>query len=785
MRIQLANYKYTIPNLSNGISQQSPSQRRASQAEEQENMYSTLFKGLTKRPGSYHAASLIDNIDSNIYIHILSKSKSNFKVLVIYKGQINIFDKDGNTFPLSIKDDDKYIDVVTEASDIKAVTVKDTTYILNKNTTVLSGNALSPTRGHEALVNVMAGNYAKTYKIYINDELVASHQTYDAEKPSNARWIATDYIAEQLHLLITDTRYRVTRYGNVLHIESDAEFTIRTEDGISNSAMVAIKDRVTMRSDLPSEGPSGYTVAVIGTGQKENEGYYVSLDTSNGTVGEWKETVKPGIKTSVSHGTMPHKIKYHDDGTYTYSQCNWDERESGDNESNPFPSFVNNKINEIFVHRDRLGFITEGSIFLSEVSEHLNVFIPSVRLLLDTNPIDVDTTHPNLAPINHALEHNESLFLFSTDTQYRVSSSDILSPRTISIMPATYYKVSKNAAPVAAGNKIFFATNRNENSSVFAYYPPTELESGFISDETIHIPYYIPKDIETIVSSSNREILICFSKNACNTLFIYKYLSTEGEKVQASWSKWLFGNDAVIEYIDIVDDELYIFLRRNNSFVLEVLTLDENSTTDNLNHDIYLDRKFSKQDCGYLIYDVNKDITHIEIPYFEDEPLYMVFTKNDSHIKSQIANLTKTDTNDRTYKVNGNVTTDEFLIGRRYTSKYTFSPQYLRSDKDKHLVVDSDKKFIIEMLSIYFTSTTTFNIAVKHSNKRILNYTYTGYEVGSNESRIGEVPIKTGAFKVRLMSLHDRVTITLHSDSYLPFCFSSAGFSVRLLTNIL
>ncbi|MES9824722.1 MAG: hypothetical protein ABW127_09865 [Candidatus Thiodiazotropha endolucinida] len=781
----MANYKYTIPNLSNGISQQSPSQRRASQAEVQENMFSTLFKGLTKRPGSNHVASIMDGINSNVYTHILSKSKSNFKALIIHKGQINIIDKDGSKFPLSITDDDGYIDEDTEASDLKAVTVKDITYILNTKTTVLSGSALSSTRGHEALVNVMAGNYAKKYKIYIDDELIASHETFDAEKPSNARYIATDYIAEKLHSLIQDSRYSVTRYGNVLHIESDSDFKIRTEDGISNSAMVAIKDRVTMRSDLPTEGPSGYTVAVIGTGQKENEGYYVSLDTSNGTVGEWKETIKPGIKTSVSHGTMPHMIKRCDDGTYTYSQCKWDERKSGDSESNPFPSFVDNKINEIFVHRDRLGFITEGSIFLSEVSEHLNIFIPSVRLLLDTNPIDVDTTHPNLAPINHALEHNESLFLFSTDTQYRVSSSDILSPRTISILPATYYKVSKNAAPVAAGNKIFFATNRNEYSSVFAYYPPTELESGFISDETIHIPYYIPKDIETIVTSSNREILICYSKNACNTLFVYKYLSTEGEKVQASWSKWLLGDDAVIEYIDIVDDELYLFLRRNNSLVLEVLTLDENSTTDNLKHDIYLDRKVSQHDCGFLIYDRDTDFTHIEIPYIEHNNLYMVFTKNHSHIKGQVANLIATDKLRRQYGVKGDVTNDEFLIGRRYTSKYTFSPQYLRSDKNKHLVVDTDRKFIIEKFSIYFTSTSTFNIAIEHSNKKFNNYTYTGYEVGSNESLIGEVPLKTDSCKIRIMGLHERVTITLHSDSYLPFCFSSADFSVRLLTNIL
>ena len=55
----------SIPNLINGVSQQPPSLRLKTQAEIQENGFSTVVDGLKKRPSSEHIKTL-SNVPSNI-----------------------------------------------------------------------------------------------------------------------------------------------------------------------------------------------------------------------------------------------------------------------------------------------------------------------------------------------------------------------------------------------------------------------------------------------------------------------------------------------------------------------------------------------------------------------------------------------------------------------------------------------------------------------------------------------------------------------------------------------
>lgn len=45
---------------------------------------------------------------------------------------------------------------------------------------------------------------------------------------------------------------------------------------------------------------------------------------------------------------MPYILRREADGTFTCTTADWNERKTGDEDSNPTPSFVGNKINDIF-----------------------------------------------------------------------------------------------------------------------------------------------------------------------------------------------------------------------------------------------------------------------------------------------------------------------------------------------------------------------------------------------------------------------------------------------------
>ena len=79
----MANITTTVPNLIQGVSQQSPQVRLAGQCEEQINGLSTVTKGLTKRP----PARLIDNLGAvaleGDFLHFINRSETERYVVTV------------------------------------------------------------------------------------------------------------------------------------------------------------------------------------------------------------------------------------------------------------------------------------------------------------------------------------------------------------------------------------------------------------------------------------------------------------------------------------------------------------------------------------------------------------------------------------------------------------------------------------------------------------------------------------------------------------------------------
>ena len=87
----------SIPNLINGVSQQPPSLRLKTQAQVQENGFSTVVDGLKKRPSSEHIKTL-SNVPANIesgFIHTIRRDENEFYILVITNNALKVYDKNG------------------------------------------------------------------------------------------------------------------------------------------------------------------------------------------------------------------------------------------------------------------------------------------------------------------------------------------------------------------------------------------------------------------------------------------------------------------------------------------------------------------------------------------------------------------------------------------------------------------------------------------------------------------------------------------------------------------
>ena len=94
----------TIPNMINGVSQQPPALRLASQAEAVVNCLSSPVEGLTKRPPFVHIAKLLTGSagTGRPFVDIVDRDGTIQYLILIRDGAINVFNLDGTVQTLSL-----------------------------------------------------------------------------------------------------------------------------------------------------------------------------------------------------------------------------------------------------------------------------------------------------------------------------------------------------------------------------------------------------------------------------------------------------------------------------------------------------------------------------------------------------------------------------------------------------------------------------------------------------------------------------------------------------------
>ena len=81
--------------------------------------------------------------------------------------------------------------------------------------------------------------------------------------------------------------------------------------------------------------------------------------------------------------------------------------------TNPNPSFVGKSIKAAFFYQNRLGFISDDSVVLSQAGDYFNFFAGSAIALSDADPVDMATSATRPARLKAALPTPNGLLLFA------------------------------------------------------------------------------------------------------------------------------------------------------------------------------------------------------------------------------------------------------------------------------------------------------------------------------------------------------------------------------------
>ena len=777
----MALISQSIPNLINGVSQQPPSLRLATQAEVQENGLSSVVSGLSKRPPTLHVADLgtISNLDK-AFIHSIRRDENEFYSMVVdTAGTIRVFDKNGVSKTVT-NNAPAYLSGLTDPSqELSAVSIADSTFIVNKNKVVAKGTATSPTRSPEALVYVRQADYSSTYRLKITKgaststvEFATKSSTQDSptSNTQNAeRGASTDLIAQNLDTFSAtsvNTSYyegtptiinasavtgiTITRYGSVLHIQStdSTDFQVEVGDSHGNEHLLVFKGETPDFKKLPVEGPNGFLIKVSGDNQKAQDDYYVKFQD-----GVWKETVEENILIDLDATTMPHKLTKLISGDFQFDPVTYDSRKVGDDDTNPFPSFVGYRLADIFFHRNRLGVLADENVIFSRAGEftEFDFFRKSTLAIVDSDPIDVAVSSNKVNILKHAIPFNNTLLLFSELTQFKVTADPLLTPETINVSSTTEFEASLRAKPAAAGKFVYFATKRGAWSGMWEYFVDSDTDTNDAAEITSHVPQYLDGEIKNIQASSNEDMILVQSTGEPQSIYVYRYYWQGREKLQASWSKWTFGDDVLSMSFNLSD--IYILVKRGTNLFLERINLSVDDATNYTTGQfpIMLDRRVQLETGGLT-----------SVPYSSAS---LVYVNQRGRIITQpdVAALL--------------AASEKVYAGVPYTFKYQFSEPVLKQE-NKPITTGHLQ---LRNYAVVYNDTGYFQVKVTPLRRSTYTRTFTGRIVGASTNILNQAGIDSGTYRFGVLGKSDSIDIVLESNNHFPCVFQSAeweGFFV-------
>lgn len=799
-----------VPNLVGGVSQQPPALRLSSACEAMENAWPSVVSGLMKRQPTSLVRFLPFSVSSGALGHVIDRDASYRYIVVLSGGTLRVLSLDGVEQSVSFPDGVSYLTSANpEVDTFRLITVGDTTFVLNRTVSVQPndfGESGSTRLNPSDMATVYVTNAVPNafYAIYINGVLKASFKTNDNTSSTSALEATTVIasglangatVAGKVSSLVANgiPAGNITVVGSTISIKGLAA-TDKVQAWTTNGdkSLKSYRLSVTSFSELPPNEVTGRVVQIKGDPTELRDDYYVQFNDNR----EWVECAGYNQGATVQPATMPHALVRNSDGTWTFKRWTWASRICGDSDSNPHPSFVSNKINDIFIFNNRMGFLSDENVVMSEADTYENFYRTSLAQLLDADPIDYAVVSNSVVILQHAVAFGPDLMLFADKAQFKLSFNNYLSAKTTQVKFATNFNCSNRIRPIAMNGSIYFSddVSTSKYTKLWEYFNRDDLvSSDNVEEATAASPEYIPSGIRFLAGTTRVNSLVVGSTSDPSTLYLYKYFWNGDKKIQNAVGKWTFPGTTQVYWAAFVNNYLYMLTQREGGVVLEKMNFDEDVFTDpgvfqplaDLNVSFSpgaLQESFPQwygSGTGAIVsYSSATGLSTVKLPFDTSQPVDILVSDGSlTDNKDDMVRLPSTRIGAGLWSVPGDISSKSITAGLQYKLSYTFSKFYLRETGATGKTPILDGRVQMRYLLIEFHNTAYFRAKTILPDRPEYVSDFSGLSNGS--VKVGQTPFSQGTFRVPLMCLNTDVKVVLENDTPYPSTFGSAEWQVQ------
>lgn len=770
----------SYPSPVHGVSTLAPRSRPQGYATKQINFRSDPVNKLTRRPPSLWKAVIATVTDINkVQYHSYYRNGKEFSFIA-----------DTSTGVVYCAIDEVIVNVVTLGSyngdNLGFYSVEDDTYVLNKDVVVEKlPDTDDLTIQRVSHINVTSAlNYSETVKLNITfpngtrDSVeytvpaLGDPVDYDAADAARATAEVAKQLAVRLNSIITTGTQNLQAHslGSSVSVRVTG-FTgwcqIEVESGQGDRTTVAINKIIETTAGLPLYAVVGTRITVRPDPTSEKGIYYLQAeriaDDPTGEILEevvWSEDRNPYQAHSFDTATLPHIIKYKKDtNNFVFGEVLFKSRQTGDDESAPFPEFLGETISTMGYFQKRLVAVSENSVYMTETDDLENWFRQSAVTLLVTDPIGVATSELGTDKILHLVPHNRDLLCITSNSQFKISGQTALTPETVSMPLTTKYECQVSVSPVAIGNSVYFPIDYGDSTGVQEYTGEQNTSQDFASPITNHIIGYLKGTAKLMAASPNLEMIaMTTTGSANNELYIYEqYTEAGGKRSQRSWSTWQFADNETIVDIKFRKNELILLVAKDKTLVVKAIPMYTRVTASPL--DVYLD--------DMLILPTGDGIT-LTVPtgYLTDGCIAVRGDGTDNELwKVGFTRVGDTIT------LSENIGTGEVYMGRQFTSAYEPTRPFKYDEDGTTITTD---KLRVSRWVLSLVDTHELSMTKQSQYGEDITVDFEARFVG--DYRLGTIDAYTGDWKFSFAENAALATPLFFTDKYLGCTISDVSW---------
>ena len=578
-----------IDNYLGGVSRQSDDKKLPGQVRECLNAYPDPTFGLTKRTGFKWIKNLGTgtSYDGGKWFYIARTAEERYIGVITPKpnsgfGGISIWNVDGTVCTVNM-DTSTAVNAVNYLTGARTnysiLTVQDTSVIVNNLQTVAKQadpNFIANTRATLVLSDTAVSS---TYSVTMNAGGGASDQTFTTTTSSSETYDGLLTTLKNGIDAFSISGLTVTKFLGTLELDrviggTRTAFGIVCQGGPANNKLAVFQDQVDNVAQLPIQSFQDHVVKVINTASA-NDTYFAKFVADNGVSGTgfWQEARDPSKSAGLDASTMPHELVNNSLNNFTFKQFDWVDRQVGDDVTNAHPSFVGHKIQEAFFHNNRLGFLSNDNVSMSQAAKYFNFYHTSAQIITDADPIDLSASTIRPANLHAIIPSTQGLVLFSKNQQFLLTSADgVLTPASATIRPISNYEVDILVDPVDMGTNINFISKTPSYTRIFGMITRGQDENPQVLDVGRVVNEWIPQTIDTLIASPQNQF-IAMSDQSNKEVYFYRTYSDGKDTLVQSWFSWEL--PGTVQSIQIDSDDFLAVTKQGNQFTLSKVSLSQ------------------------------------------------------------------------------------------------------------------------------------------------------------------------------------------------------------------